>query len=201
MEDKKKSPPLLQLDCTESVFDRECADCPAQYASSAETPKQKWERVRTRLSDLDTGKLHYVKLPENHIVIDFDLRDENGGKSLARNLQEASKWPATYAEVSKGGNGIHLHYIYKGDPSKLSCVYKDGIEVKVFTGLSSLRRKLTKCNSHPISTITSGLPMKGEKKVVNTDVVKNEKGLRTLIKRNLNKEIHPATKPQYRLHL
>lgn len=195
VEDKKKSPPLLQLDCTESVFDRECADCPAQYASSAETPKQKWERVRTRLSDLDTGKLHYVKLPENHIVIDFDLRDENGGKSLARNLQEASKWPATYAEVSKGGNGIHLHYIYKGDPSKLSCVYKDGIEVKVFTGLSSLRRKLTKCNSHPISTITSGLPMKGEKKVVNTDVVKNEKGLRTLIKRNLNKEIHPATKP------
>ena len=31
--------------------------------------------------------------------------------------------------------------------------------------------------------------------MVNFDSVKSEKGLRTLIKRNLNKEIHPATKP------
>lgn len=31
--------------------------------------------------------------------------------------------------------------------------------------------------------------------MVNFDAVKSEKGLRTLIKRNLNKEIHPGTKP------
>ena len=31
--------------------------------------------------------------------------------------------------------------------------------------------------------------------MVNQDVVKSEKGIRTLIKRNLNKEIHPGTKP------
>ena len=31
--------------------------------------------------------------------------------------------------------------------------------------------------------------------MVNFDTVKSEKGLRTLILRNLNKEIHPATKP------
>lgn len=31
--------------------------------------------------------------------------------------------------------------------------------------------------------------------MVNQDVIKSEKGLRTLIKRNLNKEIHPGTKP------
>lgn len=31
--------------------------------------------------------------------------------------------------------------------------------------------------------------------MVNFDAIKSEKGLRTLIKRNLNKEIHPGTKP------
>ena len=37
--------------------------------------------------------------------------------------------------------------------------------------------------------------MKGEDKMVNFDAIKSGKGLRTLIKRNLNKEIHPGTKP------
>ena len=60
------------------------------------------------------------KIPENHIVIDFDLKDENGNKSFERNLEAASKWPATYAELSKSGAGIHLHYLYSGDVSKLS---------------------------------------------------------------------------------
>ena len=35
--------------------------------------------------------------PENHIVIDFDIPDDQGNKSFERNLEEASKWPATYA--------------------------------------------------------------------------------------------------------
>jgi hypothetical protein len=37
--------------------------------------------------------------------------------------------------------------------------------------------------------------LKGEKKMTNFEAVKSEKGLRSLIKRNLNKEIHPGTKP------
>ena len=82
-------------------------------------------------SQLDTSKLHYVKVPENHIVIDFDIPDENGNKCFDLNLAEASKWPPTYAEVSKGGQGIHLHYIYTGDPTRLSRIYDDHIEVKV----------------------------------------------------------------------
>ena len=178
-----------------SVFDRECADCPAQYASAKETPTSKWDEVSTKLSDLSTSRLHYVKVPENHIVIDFDIQDMDGNKSYELNLKEASKWPPTYAELSKSGQGIHLHYIYAGDVSKLSRVYDDHIEVKVFTGKSSLRRKLTKCNDLPIATINSGLPLKGEKQVINFEGVKSEKGLRTQIKRNLNKEYHPATKP------
>ena len=93
----------------------------------------------TKLSDIDTSKLHYVMVPENHIIIDFDIKDENGNKSFERNLEEASKWPATYAELSKSGGGIHLHYIYTGDVSKLSRVYNDNIEIKVFTGKSSER--------------------------------------------------------------
>ena len=178
-----------------SVFDRECADCPAQYATAKETPTSKWDEVTTKLSELSTSRIHYVKIPENHIVIDFDIQDRDGNKSFELNLKEASKWPPTYAELSKSGQGIHLHYIYSGDPTKLSRVYDDHIEIKVFTGKSSLRRKLTKCNDLPIATINSGLPLKGEKKVINFEGVKSEKGLRTQIKRNLNKEYHPATKP------
>lgn len=185
---------LIQFDQTESIFDKEYADCPAQYATSKETPSKKWDEVTSKLSDLDTRKIHYVKVPENHIVIDFDISDGQE-KSFEKNLEEASKWPPTYAELSKSGKGIHLHYIYTGDVSKLSRVYDAHIEVKVFTGKSSLRRKLTKCNNLPIATISSGLPLKGESKMVNFEAIKSEKGLRTMIKRNLNKEIHPATKP------
>ena len=186
---------LIEFKEQESIFDKDRANCPAQYASTEGTPRRKWDNIKDTLKSLDTSQLHYVKVPKNHIVIDFDIPDENGNKSFEKNIIEASKWPATYAELSKSGQGIHLHYIYNGDPTKLSRVYDDKIEVKVFTGNSSLRRKLTKCNNLPIATISSGLPLKGEDKVVNFEAVKSEKGLRTLIKRNLNKEIHPATKP------
>lgn len=186
---------LIEFKEQPSVFDKECADCPAQYATSSEIPTSKWEKVKTKLSSIDTSKLHYVKVPENHIVIDFDIPDKDGNKSFELNLKEASKWPPTYAELSKSGQGIHLHYIYAEDPAKLSRVYDDHIEVKVFNGKSSLRRKLTKCNNLPIATINSGLPLKGKKQVINFEGVKSEKGLRTQIKRNLNKEYHPATKP------
>ena len=179
----------------ESIFDKECIDCPAQYASTKETPSKKWDDVKTTLKDINTSKVHYVKIPENHIVIDFDLKDETGKKSFEKNLEAASKWPTTYAELSKSGSGIHLHYIYKGDATKLARVYADSIEIKVFTGKSSLRRKLSKCNNEPIRSISSGLPTKGEKPMVSANVIQSEKGLRALIERNLNKEIHPGTKP------
>jgi hypothetical protein len=178
-----------------SVFDEECADYIAQYANEEEYPIYKWSNVKTHLKDIDTHRLHYVRVPLNHIVIDFDIPDENGEKSYERNLEEASKWPATYAELSKSGKGIHLHYIYNGDPSKLSRIYDEHIEVKVFSGKSSLRRRLSKCNNRPIATISSGLPLKGETKVVSEDILMNDRGLRTFIKRNLNKEYHANTKP------
>ena len=76
--------------------------------------------------------------------------------------------------ISKGG-GVHLHYIYSGDADKLSRIYDTNIEIKVFTGGSSLRRKLTKCNNLQIATISSGLPLKGEDKMVNFKSVQNEK--------------------------
>lgn len=186
---------LIEFNSTESIFDKDCGKYPAQYATSKGTPSKKWDNVITTLDDINTKELHYVKVPENHIVIDFDIPDENGEKSLERNVEEASKWPPTYAEFSKSGKGVHLHYIYTGDPKKLSAIYADHIEVKVYSGKSSLRRKLTKCNNLPIATISSGLPLKGEDKVVNFEAIKTEKGIRTLIKKNLKKEIHPGTKP------
>lgn len=188
--------PILELNCTESLLDEYCADCQAQYGNEDEKPTFKWDNVKTKLRDLDTHKLHYVNLPENHIVIDFDLKDEKGEKSYDRNIKAASKWPRTYAEVSKGGAGIHLHYIYDGDTSALSRIYSDDIEIKVFTANASLRRKLTKCNDIPIATLNSNLPLKEKgDKVINFEGIKSEKGLRKFIIRNLNKEIHNATKP------
>lgn len=195
-ESEKSTQHLIQFDAAESLFDKECAGCLAQYASTKETPAKKWDNVKTTLSQLNTRKLHYVKVPENHVVVDFDLKDEFGNKSFEKNLEEASKWPATYAELSKSGGGIHLHYIYTGDVSKLSRISdeNDNVEIKVFTGKSSLRRMLTKCNNLPIATISSGLPLKGDDKVINFEGIRNEKALRTLIRRNLNKEYHSSTK-------
>lgn len=187
--------PLIKFESIESVFDAECADCIAQYATSKETPVKNWDEVTSTLAEIDTRRIHYVRPPENHIVIDFDIPDKEGKKCFQRNLEEASKWPPTYAELSKSGAGIHLHYIYSGDVTKLQRVYGDHIEIKVFTGKSSLRRKLTKCNNLPIANISSGLPLKGEDKMVNFEAIRSEKALRNLIKRNLNKDIHPGTKP------
>ena len=193
---KNDPPPSSWIDFKEqhSLFNDICKDCLAQYANENGTPLQKWENVRTRLGGLDTSRLHYVKVPENHIVIDFDIPGPDGKKSFERNLEAASKWPRTYAELSKSGAGIHLHYIYTGDAAKLSRVYDENIEVKVFTGKSSLRRKLSKCNDISIANISSGLPLKGEK-MVDTKQIQDERHLRVLIKKALAKEISPYTKP------
>ena len=194
-EEEKES--WLKFNQEVSLFDASMKDQPAQYAKEDETPKKKWESVTTKLGDLDTRRLHYILVPKEHIVIDFDLKDENGNKSFEKNLEAASKFPPTYAELSKSGAGIHLHYIYTGgNPDDLSRVYADNIEVKVFAGNASLRRKLSKCNDVPIAEISSGLPLKGgPEKMVDWDGYKNEKILRTMIVKNLNKEYHPATKP------
>jgi energy-coupling factor transporter ATP-binding protein EcfA2 len=179
----------------ESIFDTQMKDCNAQLANDEEKPSYKWDNVKTTLKDVDTSKVHYVKVPVNHIVIDFDIPDENGKKSFELNLKEANKWPETYSELSKSGAGIHLHYIYTGDVSKLSRIYGEHIEIKVFNGNSSLRRKLTKCNDLPINEISSGLPLKKGGSMIDNSIIKNEKILRVMVKKNLNKEIHQGTKP------
>ena len=186
---------ILTMDQTTSLLDEVLKDCPAQYANDVGKPRFKWDNVRRKLSNVDTSKLHYVKVPENHIVIDFDLVDPNTGeKSYELNLEAASKFPPTYAELSKSGEGIHLHYIYAGDVSQLETIYAEHIEVKKFTGNASLRRKLTYCNDHPITTISSGLPVKkGDEKMIDFDGIKNEKAIRTMIRKNINKEYHDNT--------
>ena len=197
-EPAKPRPPKswIVLEKIPSKFDILAQSWPAQYGSAKGTPELKWKNVTSTLSDLDTSQLHYVKLPENHIVIDFDIPDENGEKSLEKNLEEASKWLPTYAEISKSGKGLHLHYIYDGDPSKLEKEYAPHIEIKVYSGNSSLRRMLTVCTANDISHISSGLPLKGEKPLmISKAVIQSERGLRRQIERNLRREIHPNTKP------
>jgi hypothetical protein len=193
----KDDPTVFSLVMEEkvSLLDEFLSDYPAQLAKEDGTPAKKWASVKTKLSDIDTRKIHYVKVPENHVVIDFDLKDANGTKALERNLEVASQWPATYAEISRSGSGIHLHYVYDGDVSELAPEYADGIEVKVYVGDASLRRRLSRCNGVPVSTISSGLPLKPRKdKMLKEKTIKSEQGLRKLIERNLRKEILPGTK-------
>ena len=189
------------MNCTESLFDKEFADCPAQYATQSGTPLKKWADVTTKLSDISTNLLHYVNIPEdrNVVFIDFDLKNPQGNKSFKLNAEAASKWPKTYAELSKGGEGIHLVYYYTGDASKLSALYSQDVEIKVFTGGSSMRRRLSRCNDIPIATISSGLPIKEEKKVVDWKGFTDEKHLRACIARNLLKKNIPYTKPSINL--
>lgn len=201
----------LVLDESVSLLDEVLMDLPAQYANAAGNPKKYWDDAErmiggelkkprpdqicsTTLSEIDTSELHFVKVPENHIVIDFDVKGADGKKSLEANLLAASLWPPTYAEVSKSGGGIHLHYIYDGDTSDLASEYSDGIEIKVYRGGASLRRKLTKCNNIPVATMGIG-PLPFKEKKMTTATLQSEKGLRDMVLRNLQKEFHSGTKP------
>lgn len=189
-----KGKPIV-LEDQPSILDEALCNCPAQYANENGAPTKAWDNVDTVLSDVDTSKCHYVRPPIQHIVIDFDLKDSNGNKSLETNLEAAATFPATYTEVSKSGRGLHLHYTYDGPPTTLSSVYSEGIEIKVFKGKSALRRRLTLCNNLPVAVISSGLPLKGEKPLVDKNHVLKERQIRSLILRALRKEIHPNTKP------
>lgn len=188
-------PDFLKLAPLPSYFDKTHQDCSSQLAGEDDKPLQKWDNVTTTLADIDTSKTHYIRIPKNEVVIDFDLKDSDGNKSIEKNIEAARNWPATYAETSKSGSGLHLHYIYDGDVSKLSRVYAPDIEVKVFNGKSSLRRKLTLCNNYEITTISSGLPLKEEKAMVSEKEIKSERSLRNLMKRAMGKEIHDFTRP------
>lgn len=185
----------LNLDQEVSLLDEVLADQVAQYANAEGLPGKRWANVREHLKNLDTSKLHYVKVPEQHIVIDFDLTDEAGNKSLDRNLEAASAWPATYGELSQGGNGVHLHYLYDGDVHQLSSVYSRGIEIKTLLGDASLRRRVTRCNSTPIAKLATGLPLK-EKRVIEDKTLKDELHIRSHIRNALQKKHHPGTKPE-----
>lgn len=181
-----------------SIFDEIFKDSPAQYSSKDGKPLLQWDKVETILSELDTSREHWVRpLMLQIICVDFDIRGKDGKKDFKANLEAASKWPKTYGELSKSGGGIHLYYIYDGDVSLLSSDFGEHIEIKVFTGKSSLRRKVTKCNDIPIATIKSGLPLKGEAKMINRESFENEKHLHNyilkMIRENLNKEHHPDT--------
>jgi energy-coupling factor transporter ATP-binding protein EcfA2 len=179
-----------------SLLDLEFADCPAQYANAKGAPRRKWDEVTTVLSELDTSQEHYVNgFPDTHIVIDFDITDEDGNKSLDRNLEAAALWPDTYTEISRSGNAVHKHYNYTGpDVTQLASVYSPGIEIKVYSGNQALRRRVTRCNNLPVADIDTGLPLKEKKRVLTQERMKDETTVRRLIKEALKKGVHGGTK-------
>jgi hypothetical protein len=188
----------LKMSSQPSLLDKLYSHCPAQYDTGDDKHplKYAWSKCTSTLGDLDTSKTHFVKVPIQLIVIDLDVKDGTS-KSLEKNLEMARKFPPTYAEVSKSGGGIHLHYIYTGgDPEELSRIYDDNIEVKVFSGGSSLRRKLTVCNNVPIAEISTGLPLRGEKKggnkVIDWKGFHNTNLLKAFIVNCLNKKHNPG---------
>ena len=163
----------LEMNCTTSLLDDILKDCIAQYVdpNNTDKPATSWSKVKTHLRDLDTKQLHYILPPEWLFMIDFDLKNDKGEKDRERNLEAASKWPATYAEFSKSGAGIHLYYRYSGDLQDLLSMYADDVEVKVYNGKAAIRRCLSFCNDIPIATISSGLPKKEKKKEAKKDMV------------------------------
>lgn len=187
----------LHFNTTESLLDKIGAEWPAQYAyikeDGSDRPSVAWSKCETVLKDLNTAELHYLRCPEQFAFIDFDKKDpKTGEKSLELNMKAAEKWPPTYAELSKSGQGIHLTYIYNGDISRVLPVYEDDVEIKFYTGKASLRRKLTRCNDLPIATISSGLPLRKEnKKTVNEYSIENQKHLLAAVRKALRKEIEP----------
>lgn len=186
----------LDLTMSPSIFDRVMADQPAQYVNEVGALPRKWDNNTTTLKDIDTDKLHMVRPPENLIMIDFDIKDEHGNKSLTKNLEAARLWPPTYAETSKSGAGLHLYYYYEGDVTQLQRLYDLDIEIKPPVGKFAIRRLLTVCNNQEIGTINSGLPLKAEgEHVISRKVIATEHSIRALVIRNLAKDIHPHTKP------
>lgn len=187
----------LKFNTTESLLDKLGADWPAQYAyikeDGSDRPSVPWDDCKTILKDINTSELHYLRCPEQFCFVDFDKKDpKTGEKSLELNMKAASKWPPTYAELSKSGAGIHLTYIYTGDISKVLPIYEDDVELKFYTGKASLRRKLTRCNDLPIATISSGLPLRKEsKKTVEQYTIEDQKHLLAAVRKALRKEISP----------
>jgi energy-coupling factor transporter ATP-binding protein EcfA2 len=187
----------LKLGMNTSIFDRVFAQQPAQLVTSVGGLPRKWDNNITTLGDIDTTKLHMVRPTPNLVMIDFDLKDESGNKSLKLNLEAAQTWPPTYAETSKSGKGLHLYYYYDGDIAQLDRLFGLDIEIKPPVGKFSIRRQLTLCNTQEIATINSGLPLKPDKgeQMISRKLVASEAAMRTLVLRNLTKEYHPHTKP------
>lgn len=193
--DNKEKGVWLKFDQTTSPLDKLYSEQPAQYPKDDGSPKNKWENVRTKLKDIDKSKLYWVKFPENVIKMDFDLTGSDGEKSLEENIKAANAFPPTYAELSKSGQGIHLYYIYDGDPNELEDIFAPNIEIKKSTGNRAHRRLITKCNNHEITHISSGLPKKGDKpKVFDENVAMTESKMRALIGKCIRKEIHDNTR-------
>ena len=190
----------LKFDCTTSLMDETFKDCLAQLETDDEKHplRYSWAKCPTVLSQINSKETHFLKVPIWLIVLDFDKKGPNGEKDLQANIEEANKFPPTYAEISKSGGGIHLHYIYVGgDPTELTSNYGPNIEVKVFKGGSALRRKLTLCNNIPIAELASGLPKKGvSKSMVDYEQLVDERHLKNTLAKCLAGDFHGGhTKP------
>lgn len=163
-------------------------------------PKKAWDNWNGKLKAIDSRREHFVLCQDkepNLIFLDFDNTDpKNGKKDLRKNLELAKQFPKTYAETSRSGGGLHLYYIYDGDVDGLSSLYDTGIEIKVMTGKQSLRRKLYLCNNEKIAHISSGLPLREDKKKVLDEYrLNDEKHLRNCIKKALARKVHANTRP------
>ena len=188
----------IHLNQTRSLLDEVLADYPAQYETDdKEHPlKYKWTNVRAKLKDLDTTKTHYVKGPGQLIFMDFDKRGKDGKKNLELNLRTAVKMAPkkTYVELSNSGVALHAYYWYDGNVDDLSSISDDPeVEIKVFPEdqLRSMRRRVSRCNDLPIAHISSGLPFKEKKNVIDWEGIKDEQHLRNIIIRAIKKECRP----------
>jgi hypothetical protein len=76
--------------------------------------------------------LHWVKVPEKHIVIDFDLKDLNGHKALERNLEAASLSGQLLMLSLVNPGKVYICITPMTGTWKILSEYSEGIEVKTF---------------------------------------------------------------------
>lgn len=175
---------------------------PAQYSVEKESgqygPERKWDNNFLKAADIDQSKEHWLVLPDKVIRLDFDA------DTMQENARLLSEYPATYAEISRSGKGIHAYYIYDGDVFELETRIKGKpIEVKLSYkpngGDRPARRKFTYSNGYKefAHLVPGQLPQKEKAMLKDSEeYIYTERSLRNQIEAALNKEHHGATAPE-----
>jgi hypothetical protein len=176
-----------------------------QLANADGHPNYKWDATTTIASNISQEETHFIlpKDPDNTLIA-IDIDHDTFEASYESYRTFISRYPDlanTYSELSRNPNRIHIYAWYRGqlDANSVEKELGPNIELKVYSGNQSLRRKFTFSNG--VSTIgeipADLIKRKETNPMIDITQLADEKHLRSLIEKNLKKEIHGATAPSF----